>query len=134
MRVRPPALALLLTASWCLASAAAAQQPWIDAGQQAMIQHYNNLIEQQSAPDQEDAVEEVRRRPEPAEDVADERCDPETVRARLRPEYERRLQSGLASRPPRPSVPRRSSGRMTMRTYVPFTPTASGGGRRGSVS
>lgn len=97
MRVRPPALALLLTASWCLASAAAAQQPWIDAGQQAMIQHYNNLIEQQSTPDQEDAVEEVRRRPEPAEDVADERCDPEAVRARLRPEYERRLQSEGAS-------------------------------------
>jgi hypothetical protein len=91
-RVRPPALALLLTASSCLASAAAAQQPWIDAGQQAMVQHYNDLIEQQSAPDQEGAVEDARRRP-PAETDADERCDPEAVRAKLRPEYDRRLQS-----------------------------------------
>lgn len=92
MRVRPPALALLLTASSCLASAAAAQQLWIDAGQQAMVQHYNDLIEQQSAPDQEGAVEDARRRP-PAEADADERCDPEAVRAKLRPEYDRRLQS-----------------------------------------
>ncbi len=31
---------------------AQARQPWIDAEQQAMIQHYDDLVEQQSAPGQ----------------------------------------------------------------------------------
>jgi len=43
-----------------IAGAAHAQEPWIDAGQQARIQHYNDLIEQQSAPGQKDAAEEAR--------------------------------------------------------------------------
>jgi len=73
---------------------AQAQQPLIDAGQQAMIQHYNNLIEQQSAPGQEEAAEEARRARGSNEALDattdDERCDREAVRAKLRPEYERR--------------------------------------------
>lgn len=77
-------------------AAAQAQQPWIDAGQQAMIQHYNNLIEQQSTPGQEDAVEDARRArgARGAVDAAqDERCDREAVKEKLRPEYERRVRS-----------------------------------------
>lgn len=75
---------------------AQAQQPLIDAGQQAMIQHYNNLIEQQSAPDQEEAAEAARRARgggAAPETTSDERCDKDAVRAKLRPEYERRVRA-----------------------------------------
>lgn len=89
MPVRPLMLTLL-GLSLCLPAAAGAQQPLIDAGQQAMIQHYNNLIEQQSAPDQEEAADAARKRNGRAEPQANERCDVDAVRARLRPEYERR--------------------------------------------
>jgi len=91
---RSRALALVLLASlpsWPMA--AHAQQPLIDAGQQAMIQHYNVLIEQQSTPDQEDEVDRVRRARGADEPSPDERCDRDAVRARLRPEYDRRMQT-----------------------------------------
>ena len=92
MRLR--LLALALTGPLiALPSLVQAQQPWIDAGQQAMIQHYNNLIEQQSAPGQEEAAEEARRargRGEAPHAATDERCDRDAVREKLRPEYERR--------------------------------------------
>lgn len=92
MPLRPVTLALL-GPSLCLPAAAAAQQPWIDAGQQAMIQHYNDLIEQQSAPDQEEAADEARKRNRGVDPQADERCDADAVKARLRPEYERRARA-----------------------------------------
>ena len=95
MRLR--LLALALTGPLiALPSLVQAQQPWIDAGQQAMIQHYNDLIEQQSAPGQEEAAEEARRargggeRPDAA---TDERCDRDAIREKLRPEYERRART-----------------------------------------
>src|SRR5690606_13116045 len=74
-----PRLLTLASTGWLIAlpHLAQAQQPLIDAGQQAMIQHYNNLIEQQSAPDQEEAAEEARRargRGEAPEAAIDERC------------------------------------------------------------
>jgi len=77
-----------------IAGAAQAQEPWIDAGQQARIQHYNDLIEQQSAPGQEDAAEEARKARgvgDAANASEDERCDRAAVREKLRPEYERRV-------------------------------------------
>lgn len=93
-----PRLLTLASTGWLIAlpHLAQAQQPLIDAGQQAMIQHYNNLIEQQSAPDQEEAAEEARRargRGEAPEAAMDERCNRDAVREKLRPEYEQRARS-----------------------------------------
>lgn len=92
MRVRLFAIAAVgsLTAYPFIAQA---QQPWIDAGQQAMIQHYNELIEQQSAPGQEEAAEKARRDRGAENALKNERCDTEAVKAKLRPEYERRARA-----------------------------------------
>ena len=70
-----------------------AQQPWIDAGQQAMIQHYNDLIEQQSAPGQEEAAEKARGARGAENASKTDRCDTEAMKAKLRPEYERRART-----------------------------------------
>lgn len=70
-----------------------AQQPLIDAGQQAMIQHYNVLIEEQSAPDQEEAANRARRARTSTEVSDAETCDIDAMKARLRPEYERRAKT-----------------------------------------
>lgn len=92
MRLRPFASAVM-SPLLLFPAAAQAQQPLIDAGQQAMIQHYNDLIEQQSAPGQEGAAQEARRARssrDALEATQDDRCDREAVRERLRPEYELR--------------------------------------------
>lgn len=92
MRTRILAIVLLGPIA-ALPSLAHAQQPWFDAGNQAMIMHNGDLLEQQTAPDQDAGTEQEDRRPREASSVAGSSCDVEEEKARLRLEYDRRVEA-----------------------------------------
>jgi hypothetical protein len=71
-----------------LPAGAQAQAPWIDAGNQAMIMHNGNLLEQQTAPNNE--TSNVRKR---KSSVPNASCSIAQDRERLRPEYHRRVRA-----------------------------------------
>ena len=71
---------------------AAAQMPLIDAGNQAMLMHMGDLLEQQTAPDQAPGRNGAGgNRPRPQIDPAAFAACQNKSRAALRPEYERRV-------------------------------------------
>lgn len=98
MRSRLLAPIVFVTATACPVGVAA-QQPWIDAGQQAMIMHQGDLLEQQTTQgddDVEDAdgdTEALVASPNPDAKTAGLACAMEREREKLRPEYERRLRA-----------------------------------------
>lgn len=65
----------------------------IDAGQQAMIMHQGNLLEQQTAPNNETTNQRRRASPQRPTRVASSGCTVEREREALRPEYERRVRA-----------------------------------------
>jgi len=69
-----------------------AQTPWIDAGQQAMIMHQGDLLEQQTAPNNGETTES-RASPDQTTRIASSGCNMARDRERLRPEYERRARA-----------------------------------------
>lgn len=69
-------------------SAGAQAQGLIDAGNQAMIMHQGNLLQQQTAPNNENS--NVRKRKTSAPDAG---CSITQARERLRPEYQRRVRA-----------------------------------------
>ncbi|WP_058100253.1 hypothetical protein [Paracoccus sp. MKU1] len=70
------------------ASAAGAQTPWFDAGNQAMIMHQGDLLEQQTAPNGGASAGKAGKKPVRTAD-----CSISASRERLRPEYHRRVQA-----------------------------------------
>lgn len=86
--MHPRTLAMFgAAAAASLAASATAQEPWIDAGQQAQIMHNGALLEQQTAPGQDNSDKRTRK---PALTAS---CDVDAMKAQLRPEYERRVKS-----------------------------------------
>ena len=76
-----------------LAAPASAQMPWFDAGNQAMIQHQGDLLEQQTAPDNGGGTSAER--PKAASGAAANllaACQAR-AKAQLRPEYDKRLKA-----------------------------------------
>jgi hypothetical protein len=73
--MRTPALSPILGATALLSAAVLAQEPWIDAGQQHMLQHQGALLEQQTTSGNEST------------------CWANKDKERLRPEYEQRVRS-----------------------------------------
>ena len=85
--MHPRTLAMFgAAAAASLAASATAQEPWIDAGQQAQIMHNGALLQQQTAPNQDSP--DTRTTPTPALTAS---CDIDAMKAQLRPEYERRV-------------------------------------------
>lgn len=85
-------IAPLVAAAAALAAPAAGQEPLIDAGGQAMLMHQGDLLEQQTAPNNDHTG---RRRPPSADrrETAGSACSIDAERDRLRPEYERRART-----------------------------------------
>lgn len=92
MRSNPVALMLLLAATSLWSAEAAGQEPLIDAGRQAMIMHYNNLLEQQTAPNNDDTAKR-RAGSKRDQQSASLGCSIAEEREKLRPEYERRVRA-----------------------------------------
>lgn len=86
MRLAYLATSVALGSAVWWATAVQAQQPLIDAGQQAMIMHQGDLLEQQTAPNNDSRA--VPKRTAPAASAG---CSVGQDRERLRPEYERRV-------------------------------------------
>ncbi len=86
MRFRHSAATMAFGLSVMWAVAGHAQAPLIDAGQQAMIMHQGDLLEQQTAPNNDS-----RAVPKRSERAASKGCNLAQERERLRPEYERRV-------------------------------------------
>ncbi len=92
MRPKPFAFILLLGTALPWSAGAIGQTPWIDAGQQAMIMHQGDLLEQQTAPNNSD-TEDNRASSRQKPDTANLTCATSRDREKLRPEYERRLRT-----------------------------------------
>lgn len=92
MRFRPWALAVALGPALLWIADARSQTPWIDAGQQAMIMHQGDLLEQQTAPNN-GAAANSRASPKQNTLTASMGCSMARDREKLRPEYERRVQA-----------------------------------------
>ena len=75
-----------------LAVPASAQMPWFDAGNQAMIQHQGDLLEQQTAPNNGGTSAERPRAPSGNAATLLAACQAR-AKAQLRPEYDRRLKA-----------------------------------------
>lgn len=88
MQLRYLATSVTLGAAALGAASALAQAPLIDAGQQAMIMHQGDLLEQQTAPNNDSRTIEKR-----SVRAATKGCDLTQDRERLRPEYERRVRA-----------------------------------------
>jgi hypothetical protein len=91
MRPRLPVPIAAACAALFAAAMTHAQEPWIDAGQQHMLMHQGDLLEQQTAPNNEPS--DTRDKPKPNADTPDPECSMAQQRERLRPEYERRVRA-----------------------------------------
>jgi len=91
MRSKLLAPMLLLGAALPWSGGALGQTPLIDAGQQAMIMHQGNLLEQQTAPNNGGGDSRVSPKRDP--NTASLACSMARDREKLRPEYERRVQA-----------------------------------------
>ena len=86
--MHPRIVALFVAgAAASLAASTTAQEPLIDAGRQAQIMHNGALLEQQTAPNQDNSNKRSRK---PALTAS---CDIDAMKAQLRPEYERRVKA-----------------------------------------
>lgn len=90
MRSKRFALMPLFGAALLWPAGAIGQTPWIDAGQQAMIMHQGDLLEQQTAPNNGDTADSRAPKQKPNTASA---CSMAQDRERLRPEYERRVRA-----------------------------------------
>lgn len=88
MRFRYLALSLILGSAALSSTAGQTQDPLIDAGGQAMIMHQGDLLEQQTAPNNDSPTPSKR-----VSRATSTGCSLARDRERLRPEYERRVRA-----------------------------------------